>query len=126
MDVQEDVQRTHLDMVKALPAGKAVPYMDGRGGLYQKLPLPKAHPNLGACRRASPATSLVPPGQAPFRVPFGFGWEIKPALYADTGLLARLRLHGLRLADRQWALSKNRGGTCISFACALRMHMYCT
>ena len=123
------------EVASATPAGALIPYVDSRGGVYRA----KA---LAAAPTASPAPPLrehvhiLPAGQS-ITVPVYRRYiQVKDMEQADVVLvqsfaeglygLAGLdaRLHGKRLADKEWALSKMQRGCCVAFACSLHFHLY--
>ena len=127
------IQEKRLALIKNLPPGDPVPYMDGKGAVYKdKMPVARADalpaPKLPDMVRVFAHGVGRPKWRRYVLAPDAASCDVilvkdlASALYEEIGLLARL--HGCRLADETWALTKMRGGKCIAFASALSMHLY--
>ncbi|OLP73605.1 hypothetical protein AK812_SmicGene47106 [Symbiodinium microadriaticum] len=123
------------EIASATPAGALIPYVDSRGGVYRAKALAAAPtaspaPPLGECVHILPAgQNVAVPVYRRYiqvkdmeRADVVLVQSLAEGLYGLAGLEARL--HGKRLADREWALSKMQRGCCVAFACSLHFHLY--
>ena len=119
-----------------VPPGQAIPYVDSNGGVYDKIKLPAAAPT------ALPAPTLpemvnIFEGSPDVKVPVWHRYspvanvaeshavlvkDAQSGLNSISGLLARL--HGKRLVDQEWVMTKMKKGFAISFGAALQRHLY--
>ncbi|CAE7948966.1 unnamed protein product [Symbiodinium sp. KB8] len=123
-------------VVSATPAGNLVPYVDSKGGVYQRkppVPAPTAIkapilPELIKVSVASASGNAVPIWRR-----YCIATSVSEAdvvllpnadqdLHSPTALEARL--WGKRVVDRQWLRSKMSDGLCVCFEAALERHLY--
>lgn len=134
IDAQRRLAEKKKNITMSVPAGEVVPYIDSKGGAYKvkaPVPAPDALPApalpmsvaiWAAGSTAVPIYHRYKKVSDPKDCQVILVESFEKGLYETAGLLARL--YGVRLADRTWALSKMTQGQCVSFLCALQMHLY--
>ncbi|CAK9021846.1 Uncharacterized protein SCF082_LOCUS15533 [Durusdinium trenchii] len=132
---QDHVAEKQVAVAKTTPPGGCVPYVDPKGGVFlYKLPAPAPTASLA---KPLPESIQIFPANEAVRVPHWRRFsrstkvaasdvvlceDIRSDFFAAGSLLARL--WGKRLADKQWCMTKTKGGTCIAFSPALQFHLH--
>lgn len=132
---QDHVAEKQVAVAKTTPPGDCVPYVGPKGGVFlYKLPAPAPTASLA---KPLPESIQIFPANEAVRVPHWRRFsrstkvaasdvvlceDIRSDFFAAGSLLARL--WGKRLADKQWCMTKTKGGTCIAFSPALQFHLH--
>ena len=131
---QKDLAAKKMEIAKSTPLGQPLPYVDSKAGIY-KIKVPVAPMSAILAPPLPDIIKIYPDKEV--HVPRYWKYvkkddpqvanvilvkKIESGLYSVAGLLARL--HGIRLCDLQWAMSKTQEGHCLAFSCAMQIHCY--